>query len=249
MAESPDVRIQPPGHLHDPPGAGADAKAMTPDELTLSLAALIRQRKRVDRPVIVGINGVDGSGKTTLAVNTAQTLRAMGVPVSRISVDDFLHPREHRYRRGRDSPRGYYEDSVNYEALVAFTLKPASFAEGVPRNFKTKHFDLLANKEVSDFQELSERSYLLVEGIFLFHPVVVPYFHLMIFVHADFHVILDRVAARDRRLFGSEDAVRSQYESRYIPGQQLYLKEIKPKDLADVVVENNDYDQPIVTFR
>lgn len=228
---------------------GVDPKTMTPKDLYRSLAAFICERKRIDRPVIVGINGVDGSGKTVLAVNTAEALQAMGVPVCRISVDDFLHPREHRYRRGRQSPRGYYEDSVNYEVLVESALKPALLAEGVHKKCKTKHLDIINNKEDPVFQELDDSSCILVEGIFLFHPLVVPYVHVKIFVHADFEVILDRVAMRDRSIFGNEDAVRLQYESKYIPGQKLYLKDIKPRDLADVVVENNDYNWPNATFR
>lgn len=222
---------------------------MTPGELHRSLAAFICAGKPADRPVIVGINGVDGSGKTTLSINLTDALLAMGVPVCRISVDDFLHPREHRYRRGPQSPRGYYEDSVDYEAMIEEALKPAFNAKGGSVQCKTKHFDLISNRRLTVYEDLAETSCLLIEGIFLFRPEIIPFLHIKIFVHADFGAVLNRVITRDRGSLGDEAAVRSRYEKRYIPGQKLYLNEVKPADISDVVVENSNYNQPAVIFR
>ena len=226
-----------------------DPTIVTPDELHRSLAAFIRARRPADRPVIVGITGVDGSGKTTLSINLAEALLAIGVPVCRISVDDFLHPREHRYRRGRQSPRGYYEDSVDYEAIIEDAIRPAFIAEGASIRCKTKHFDLIGNKKVNVFEDLAENSCLLIEGIFLFRQEITPFLHIKIFVHADFEAVLNRVMTRDRMALGDEAAVRSQYEKKYIPGQRLYLSEAKPADISDIVIENSDYHRPTVTFR
>lgn len=228
---------------------GDDPKIMTPGELHRSLAAFICAGRLADRPVIVGINGVDGSGKTTLSINLTDALLAMGVPVCRISVDDFLHPREHRYRRGPQSPRGYYEDSVDYEAIIEAALKPAFNAEGGPIRCKTKHFDLINNKPVEVFEDLAENSCLLIEGIFLFRLEIIPFLHIKIFVDADFEAVLNRVMTRDRGSLGDEAAVRSRYERKYIPGQKIYLNEDKPADISDIVVDNNNYTQPTVMFR
>ena len=222
---------------------------MTPGDLHRSLAAFICARKPAGRPVIVGINGVDGSGKTTLSIYLAEALLAMGLSVCRVSVDDFLHPREHRYRRGRQSPEGYYEDSVDYEAMIEGTLKPALNAEGGSMRCKTKHFDLVNDERLEVFEDLAGDSCLLIEGVFLFRPEIVPFLHIKIFIHSDFDAVLRRVMTRDRAVFGDEVAVQSQYEKKYIPGQRLYLSEIKPADISDIVIENSDYNQPTVSFR
>ena len=55
----------------------------------------------------VGIDGVDGAGKTTLADTLADALEAAGIAVIRASVDGFHHPRAVRYRLGRESPEGF----------------------------------------------------------------------------------------------------------------------------------------------
>jgi uridine kinase len=78
------------------------------EELSGRIAAMERPH-----PVRVGIDGVDGVGKTTLANELVDPLRQRGLPVIRASIDGFHHPRTVRYRRGRSSPEGYYRDSFN----------------------------------------------------------------------------------------------------------------------------------------
>ena len=57
------------------------------------------------RRAVVAVDGVDASGKTTLADRLAEAV-APRPPVVRASIGDFHRPRAERYRRGRDSPEG-----------------------------------------------------------------------------------------------------------------------------------------------
>lgn len=66
------------------------------------------------RGLLVGVDGVDGVGKTTFADELGDALRARGREVVRSSADGFHHPRSVRYRLGRSSPEGFYRDSYNY---------------------------------------------------------------------------------------------------------------------------------------
>jgi uridine kinase len=76
--------------------------------------AVVDLRPRHDR-LLVGIDGPDAAGKTTLADRLAADLPG---PVLRVSVDDFVTPREERYRRGELSPEGFYRDLVDVAAFV-----------------------------------------------------------------------------------------------------------------------------------
>ena len=69
--------------------------------------------------VLVGIDGPDAAGKTTLADRVAAALQG---PVRRVSADDFVRPRDERYRRGELSPEGYYRDLFDLPALTAACL-------------------------------------------------------------------------------------------------------------------------------
>ena len=75
-----------------------------------------------DRRVLVAIDGVGASGKTTFA---AQLARRVGPrPVIVLHVDDFFHPPEIRHARGRHSAEGFWLDAYDYDALVAAALGP-----------------------------------------------------------------------------------------------------------------------------
>src|SRR5678815_3394214 len=75
-------------------------------------------------PVRVAIDGEDGVGKTTLANELADAVSNYQRTVIRASVDGFHNPRSIRYRLGRTSPRGYFQDSFNYSALANVLLIP-----------------------------------------------------------------------------------------------------------------------------
>jgi len=75
-------------------------------------------------PVRVGIDGVDVSGKTMLAEKLIEPLKSKGRSVIRVSIDGFHNPSKIRYRQGRGSPKGYYEDSFNHNVIASCVLEP-----------------------------------------------------------------------------------------------------------------------------
>jgi uridine kinase len=80
--------------------------------------------RRGEHPLRVAVDGITASGKTTLADELAAALTQRGIPVIRIRMDDFHHRRAHRYRQGKDSARGYYEDAYDFDALWQRVLTP-----------------------------------------------------------------------------------------------------------------------------
>lgn len=99
-----------------------------------------------DAPRLVGVDGVDGVGKTFFADELSAVLRAAGVTALRVSIDGFHRPRAERYRRGRYSPEGYYRDSSDYPAFRAAVVAPLrSGGGGVVR---TAAFDAPSDRPV-----------------------------------------------------------------------------------------------------
>ena len=97
---------------------------MTERRQVLNVVARHVVRLSPERIVRVAIDGVDGAGKTTFANELADVIRTLERPVIQASVDGFHNPKAVRYRRGRSSPKGYFEDSYNYAALKACLLDP-----------------------------------------------------------------------------------------------------------------------------
>lgn len=215
--------------------------------VTAALFARLEEeiRRRRDGSVLrVGIDGVDGAGKTTLADVLAERLRAGSVPVIRASVDGFHHPRATRYRLGRDSPEGFFRDSYDYAALRRVLLDPLS-----PRGslrYRTAVFDHRADSPV---QVAAERaiagSVLIVDGIFLHRPELRGYWDFSVFLDVRFEVSIPRGAQRGA---GSADPLAPE-NRRYVEGQRLYLRECDPKAHATVVVSYDDLSAPCIIGR
>lgn len=211
---------------------------MRRDEMIERLVERIGARA-VGHPLRVAIDGVDASGKTTLADALAPPLIARGRVVIRASIDGFHRPRAERYQRGPDSPEGYYSDSFDYPALREHLLRP--LGPGGSRRYRRAVFDVRADRPLPATEEVAtEDAILLLDGVFLLRPELDDQWDYRVFVDVPFEVTLARATRRDLALFGAAEAVIARYERRYIPGQRLYLREARPRERADVVVENAD---------
>jgi len=195
-------------------------------------------------PVLVCIDGVDGSGKTCFANSLKNEIQSTHRNIVLCSVDNFHHPKLRRYQKGKDSPIGFYKDSYNYSQLISNVLLPFTRGEGyykdsilnVDRNVPTN-----ANPKM-----VLKNSILIVEGIFLQRPELEGYWDLKIFLEIDFKLALNRniYRALDNEASTDIEGLISRYKKRYMPGQKLYFKEAQPKKNADIVIDNSDYNNP-----
>lgn len=215
---------------------------MSRGELIARLADLV-EAVNVPHPRRVAVDGPDAAGKTVLADELATVLRDRGHPVIRASVDGFHRPREERYRRGAESPVGYYEDSFDNAAIVGNVLAP--LGPGGTRRYRTALFDSRDDVPVEcALLRASDRDVLVFDGVFLLRPELRDRWDFSVLVSAGFDVTLERARKRDLPLFGSEDEIDRRYRTRYIPGQQLYFEAADPERHADVVVVNDDPTRP-----
>jgi uridine kinase len=194
-------------------------------------------------PVIrVGIDGVDGAGKTVFATTLAQCLEKVGETVILASVDGFHNPRETRYAKGKDSPDGFFEDSYNYSALKSHLLDPLSDADNM--KFRRSVFDVKADCERFAEQESAESpSILIVDGIFLHREELKDYWDFSIFLDVNFKISVARCAQRD----GTNPDPDDSSNRRYVEGQKIYLSRCKPMDIATMVIDYNDINNPVIT--
>ena len=201
--------------------------------------------RNTTHPLRVGIDGVPASGKTTLSNDLAEELKKSGRQVIYAAVDGFHNPKKTRYRKGRESPEGYLLDSYNNQAVIDNLLIP--LGPGGSLEIKTAIFDFLIDSEVEiPVLKAVKDAILVMEGIFLFRPELTGYWDLKIFLDIDFSISLDRALGRDGYYLGNEADIREMYEKRYIPGQMLYFAASKPKEQADILIDNNDFGNPRV---
>jgi uridine kinase len=196
-----------------------------------------------DRRIRVAIDGVDGAGKTTLADALAPLVVAKGRPAIRASVDDFHNPQSLRYARGRYSPDGFYLDSYDYDSFRRLLLEPLS--PGGSGQYAAKRFDLDSDKPLDlNPQQAGRTAALIVDGIFLHRPELRSCWDLSVLLKVDFDVSLPRGAARGPNF----DAIdpNSPPHQRYVGGQRRYFAECSPEQQADIVIDYNDLQKPII---
>lgn len=199
-----------------------------------------------DHPIRVGIDGFAAAGKTTLANELVAPLEQRGRVVLRISIDGFHNPAEIRHRKGRHCPVGYYQDSFNHDAIVRDVLTP--LGPNGNRHYKPANYDYRTGTTVDmEWEQAPADAILLFDGIFLQRPELKDHWDFVLFVHANFSVMLDRACQRDLEKFQSTDRVRQSFERRFIPGCRLYLEKTRPHEQAHVVIDNNNVHHPVLT--
>jgi uridine kinase len=189
----------------------------------------------------VAVDGPDGAGKTRFADALAATLADLRRPVVRVSVDGFHHPRDLRYRRGRDSPEGFWLDSYDYARFRSDVLDP--FAPKGSRKYRPAAHDVATDTPLTPEPLVAEPgSVLVVDGIFLHRDELVDAWDLSVFLDVPFAETARRMALRD----GTDPDPEHPRTSRYVEGQRLYFAACDPHRRADILVDNADYSSPRV---
>ena len=196
------------------------------------------------RPAAVAIDGPDASGKTTLADALVAPLETRGAMVVRASIDDFERPRAERYARGRFSAKGYYRDSFDYGAFRRLLLDPLTSGAS-PALVRTRAFDLVADKPIATRPvAVPSRGVVLVDGVFLLRAELRDCWDLSILMNVSEGEGMRRALARAG---GDSEELRRLNEARYIAGYRLYRDDAEPEKAADLVIDNNDPANPVIT--
>lgn len=213
---------------------------MTPDRRAV-LEEIVAFVPESERPVLVAVDGADGSGKTWFADDLAAALRAASRDVVRASVDDFHHPREHRHGAGR-SGETVWERSFDYRTLRRELIDP--WRRGAGTSYVARWHDLASDALVDEARlEVPAAAVLVVDGIFLQRPEVYDAWDLTVWLDVADAERVRRMAARD----GVPDDPAHPDQSRYLEAQRIYRDLCDPVGLADLVVDNADPERPVLS--
>lgn len=202
------------------------------------LAEVAARIPRLDRPVLVAVDGVDGAGKTCFGDELAAECSSWPGPVVRASVDGFHHPARYRHALGRTGET-FWSRSYDYAALLSELVLPWRSAPG--SMYRSAVHDVVSDRAL-DLPPASvpERGLLIVDGIFLQRDELRSCWDLAVFLDVPFEVSVARMAARD----GSNPDPTHPSQARYVEGQRIYLRTCDPRERADVVVDNADLARP-----
>jgi uridine kinase len=217
-------------------------------EVLGELAAAVLGVER-GHPVRVGVDGCSAAGKTTLADELAEVLRrGSGREVVRAGLDYFKRAPELRTAYPIDSAESYYFEMYDYDAIRERLLRP--LGPGGDRRYTVGLRDSSA-RTVLDLpvQTAAPDAILVADGAFLQRPELNAFWDLRIYVDVTFETVRRRGAARDAAWMDSLAAAEHRYRTRYIPGEQMYVDQVRPAECAQLVVNNEDPANPTLTRR
>jgi uridine kinase len=200
-------------------------------------------------PVRVAIDGCSAAGKTTMADELAEVLRARTErEVIRAGIDYFKRAVELRTAYPVESPESYYYDMWDHDAIRERLLVP--LGPGGDRRYTTAVRELSARSAIDlPIQMARPDAVLLADGAFLQRPELDDHWDLRIYVQVGFDVVLHRGTERDKAWMASAEAARQRYLNRYIPGERLYVDQVNPRSRAQLVIDNEDPANPTITHR
>ncbi|MDK9496150.1 uridine kinase [Streptomyces katrae] len=195
--------------------------------------------------LLVGIDGFTAAGKTSFGHELAEWISVAGRPVLRATLDDFKKPWRDRHLYDRESGEGYYRNAYDYEAVKRLLLDPCRSWEAT--SCVLCSIDPLTQRDhSSEATPLLADAVLIVDGVFAFRPEINEYWDFRIWLQVDAELSVRRGAERDQNWAGSE--AESIHRNRYLVAEGIYLQEVDPLRMMDVVIDNSAFARPqIVT--
>jgi uridine kinase len=183
------------------------------------------------RPLILGIAGCSGSGKTALAHELATQLDATIFPL-----DLYYRDLSHLPINSRDKQNFDHPDSLESELIYEHVK---TLAEGKPIHRPV--YDFATHSRVPNaFDTVTPNRVVIVEGILALHfDELIPLYNFSIYVNCPDNICLARRIHRDMRERGrTEESVREQFKATAQPMAELFV--LPSQARASITVEGTD---------
>lgn len=184
--------------------------------------------------VTVGIDGLGGAGKSTIADRVSDALTSNGVHVILLHIDDFITTRAVRYDPNYPQWQCYYELQWRYGYFREVIGRLLTNGDRVEVELYDKDNDSYIRRDFCT----TKRTVILTEGIFLQRKELSGIFDLMAYVDVSQEERLRRVIGRDTYI-GNEGEIIEKYENRYFPAERIYFSQYRPDLSADILIKQS----------
>ncbi len=205
---------------------------MITKELLKNLIEQLQMRSTTERPFLVGIDGLGGSGKTTFTKVIEQNVITPNSKVITIHLDDHIVERNKRYQTGHEEWYEYYYLQWDVEILLQDLFKALhDCCDTITLPFYNKTTDSISAQQI----KIESNAIILIEGVFLQRLEWRNYFDFIIFLDCPSNLRLQRVFKRDTYI-GDNNAIGTKYKKRYWPAEKYYLETRTPTQNANLVI-------------
>lgn len=191
------------------------------EKVLMQIMSAVRQNKH--KHIILGIDGLSRSGKTTLVKRIASMLSEKDIESTVIHLDDHIVGRTKRYNTGFEEWREYYFLQWDVESL-----KKSLFDNLVISNeFDLPFYDNGTDRHI--YKKVTVKKVFIVEGIFLQRAEWKPYLDYTVFIDCPRDIRFARESSQTKQNI-------EKFRNRYWKAEDYYIKKIQPAEKADLVI-------------
>lgn len=202
-----------------------------------AIVEILAKRKQlpVQRSLLAGISGIDGSGKGFLTVQLISQLQSQGQHAVSINAVGWLNLPRKRFHSERPAQH-FYEHAIRFGDMFTQLILPlkekrtldvvADLAEETAREYYPHRYH---------FEEID---IIVLEGIYLFKRAYRDYFDLRFWVECSFETALERALRRSQEGLPPDETMRA-YQTIYFPAQHIHFSRDHPRTYADFVINND----------
>jgi uridine kinase len=202
------------------------------------LASEVRSRRSSTSPgqaLLVGLSGIDGSGKGFLAGELRRELERTDLRVALVNVDGWLNLPAIRFSQ-HDPAGHFYGHALRLEEMFSDLVLP--LRERRTRRLIAQCAEETATAYRDHLYECRDIDVVLVEGIFIYKRAHRPCFDLAVWIDCSFETALERALCRSQEGLPRAETIAA-YETIYFPAQRLHWWRDEPRRLADGVMVND----------
>ena len=191
---------------------------MIVEDILAFIKAKYEEHRSISQSFVVGINGIDCSGKTTFSKSVSKYFSYYKIVNNHLDIDTFNNPaiENETYKAfvsgswDEDNLNRYYELIINYSDVI---------------------------RAVSESKK--KYSIVILEGIFIYKPQLVGLFDLKIYLDID--ISLGRKRFARRRSLKRDKRPFDIYDEIWMLSHIRYESEVHPKRISDLVIDiDND---------
>ena len=196
---------------------------MIVEDILAFIKAKYEKHRSINQSFVVGINGIDCSGKTTFAKSVSEYFTHHKIENDYLDIDNFNNPAI---------------ESATYQAYVSDSWDEKDL---------NKYYKLIINYSdaISAVSEYKKKYPLVIlEGIFIYKPQLADLFDLKIFLDID--ISLGRKRFAERRSLKQDKRPFEIYDEIWMLSHIRYESEVHPKRISDLVIDYNDASKPVL---
>ena len=196
---------------------------MIVEDILAFIKAKYEKHHSINQSFVVGINGIDCSGKTTFAKSVSKYFTHHKIENDCLDIDNFNNPAI---------------ESATYKAFVSGSWDEKDL---------NKYYKLIINysdaiRAVSEYKK--KYPLVILEGIFIYKPQLADLFDLKIYL--DINISLGRKRFAKRRSLKQDKRPFEIYDEIWMLSHIRYESEVHPKQISDLVIDYNDESKPVL---